>query len=485
MTPLVQEAIIAILKERPDIASKCMKLAINKLISNGLRTQAWKALLGNNSDAIGHNDWTNKNHKYSDVFDILLAFVNSYPNLGFVVTNFEMLKELEMLVKDCHLEVTHAISIAIPLVYCMKNDLIASDESRMNRMFKLLISHLPNDLKKENIIPQARKIHRLLEIYNNELSQQLELDKITELLELFFSVVFVGVLNFDVTLFIFDQLIMCSAEVNRDISLPSLRTWYCWISAALIISSKEYLTGVITDNNYFSTITSKQLSRHLEPFVTSPRDGMMLSIYPTDYSTDIDDVVSVNEQDIIVRSLPIYDQEVYLWNKKRNAQRKGRIQLLMRKWRLMSKGIVTWIVYFGLARKNIFEKKQKRREEMLTNVKKHEIVVHISAPPSPVEKKAIIEPVKKIGSNIFTVLSNGKLALSPAGLLFEEISNHTTYLFGCVEGQKDWTVEQDHITEEKSIFFEKDEDGQIILNHAGTIINELLKSAGYIFSGAN
>lgn len=257
---------------------------------------------------------------------------------------------MEELSKVSNLSIQHSIAIAVPLLSVIKDDIDSVDPMKM---YKNIVYSLEKRVQNvEGLIEKQGKLVvseiKLADptLYKSLVS--LGFERLQGILKVLLSTLFIGPLKFDTTLHIYDQFIQCSLDLSNDATLPSVDQWITWICSSFLLLTKVLFIdhsnkgGVNGDDGkgkdlveYFtksvSKVTANELAATLERyFVKLVRDVLISEIIPLHHSSaNMDDVVSVAEDDLIELEEPGYEREIKVWRRKIIAQRKVRLQKLM------------------------------------------------------------------------------------------------------------------------------------------------------------
>ncbi|KAJ3298439.1 hypothetical protein HK104_010699 [Borealophlyctis nickersoniae] len=159
---------------------------------------------------------------------------------------------------------------------------------------------------------------------------------------------FVGVLNLDSLLHVFDQLLIASREVTEDVAIPPFDVWISWVCVAVLCITKDSL----------------MLCEKREAMVAPAADAYW------------DDTQSFDESDFIgdeTREHP----EVVSWEKAwRYRLERERIKGLMDRWRSTAWKAANWAMYLKIVARDV----QDRRE-----AEAREAEVPITATPEEIE----------------------------------------------------------------------------------------------------
>ena len=249
---------------------------------------------------------------------------------------------MESLVKSSNLSIQHSIAIAVPLLVVIKDDLDSVDALKM---YKNIVYSMEKCAQNVDSLLQKQAQLVLSEIklvdptfYKSLMA--LGSEKLRLLLKALLQNLFIGPCKFDTTLHIYDQFIQCSIDISNDPSLPSIEKWISWICSSFLLLSRGLFIDLGNEStviDYFEKSVSKvganDLAATLERyFIKVVRDVLISETIPVYHSsTNMDDVISIAEDDLIELEEPAYEKEIKLWRKKIITQRKVRLKKLMQR----------------------------------------------------------------------------------------------------------------------------------------------------------
>ncbi|KAJ3358626.1 hypothetical protein HDU91_005155 [Kappamyces sp. JEL0680] len=365
-----------------------------------------------------------------------LDFVSAHATLSNVVTDFGVLRCMEALCKCSHLELSVSIGVSIPVVLVMKDRL---DVVEIQSHYAHLVHVLEDSIMDLDAAVDyyARKVYDILEIKDMELTLLLTFTQCKSFTRLLLANMFVGYCSLETTMHIFDQLIQCSRESNKDPALPRIETWITWICTSILVLAKPMLLEKSHDTIQLLTfhtasVTAVSLAECLEKhFVRSARDALYsVVLQAPEPRLSLDDVVSVSELDLIALEEPSYLKELELWNKKRTTQKKARIQLLMKHWKIIGHGLGVWAMFLKAVRHRL---EAKKLELLKASLQKQRDATAAAANSAPNPKKDKAVEKKTIQSFVTGLSAEGDSQLNQTGRLLEILSGHMSFLFGVEE----------------------------------------------------
>ncbi|KAJ2999991.1 hypothetical protein HDV02_001248 [Globomyces sp. JEL0801] len=231
------------------------------------------------------------------------------------------------------------LSISIPLILTLKNQ---RQKDQFQVDYKKLFYRL-----KSILINEISDIHQLI---NYQVSEVLKLirnlepqfnwnsfdeNDIQSIIEYLLSDLFVGVCSTTVLLHIYDQILLFSSNSTKDMLLPSIQNWITWTVASIIIitlNCEKIDFKIDTAKEYIHSIKANALMKTLnEYFINTIRDSITATTTSNLSNTeevDIDDVVSITEEDFEDLQTSVFEREVIVWKKKKAFKKNIRIRIL-------------------------------------------------------------------------------------------------------------------------------------------------------------